>query len=59
MNNINTEIFKTHKLDINKLVNFMDAKGVALETREVAQMLKVTMVFAAVLLAAANIQMSF
>lgn len=59
MNNINTEIFKTHKLDINKLVNHMDAKGVALETREVAQMLKVTMVFAAVLLAAANIQMSF
>lgn len=59
MNSINTEIFKTHKLDINKLVNHMDAKGVALETREVAQMLKVTMVFAAVLLAAANIQMSF
>lgn len=59
MNSINTVIFTTNKLDINKLVNHMDASGVALATREVAQILKVSMGFASELLVAANIQMSF
>jgi len=59
MNSINTEIFKTNKLEINTLVNYMDASGEELSTRQAAQMLKVSMAFATVLLVAATIQMSF
>lgn len=61
MNSINTEIFKTNRLDINALVNHIDASvsEAALATREVAQMFKVTMEVAAEIKTAANIQMSF
>lgn len=61
MNSINTEIFKTNRLDINALVNYIDASvsEAALATREVAQMFKVTMEVAAEIKTAASIQMSF